>query len=326
MGLTLRAGLLGFVLATTSCGSPPSDEQVSRLPAIDAAEAPPPATAAHRGSPLQRRRAYYADWGRCADRSGRRLQQSWARYQQDVDGQRVRVRTKGVQPFVDELGPQLSGCPLGDDVPPDVPPEVLTQGRAYVLAARSYGNRTRELAEYFDTQAYAEDDWALLQRVAPDFAQAHADASAAAESFAATLDQARDDADRAWLTALSEGDGETLPWHVTRTLLEARGTAGCVSEQRPLPPTCERALTSFSTARKALETYRDTHRAEAVGVFWLDVFRMKADALEAASTQLRAPPPRRRRGTPPPTPPEQHLQRARSELLAAGDRVSFDVP
>jgi hypothetical protein len=280
-------------------------------------------------SPLDLRRDYLTQWSRCLLRTGSRLERSWGRLGQDVDVEKVRVRARDRKPFFDPVdGELLDACPLGADVPEGVPGAIATQGRAYVLAARGYGNRAKELRQYFDTEGYASDDWETLKDELPGLKEAYDAAHTAAGTFATSLEAAQDDADAAWLDELGRsGQAQSAAWHVTNTAMKGRATLVCVTRERPVPEACKTASEAFTLAHDGLEQWRDGHRADAVSVFWLDVFRKRADDLEAAIAGLQAPVSRRKK-----TAVIQleaasvRVAEARAALLTAGNTVVFDFP
>ncbi|MEM6295833.1 MAG: DUF3829 domain-containing protein [Myxococcota bacterium] len=309
----------------SGCRSSP-EPPVEALPDVEAAATAP------RDVPVDAataQRDYLAQWSRCLSRTGGRLARSWARLERDIDVEKLRVRTRGVQPWFDAVEPDLlRSCPLGDDVPAGVDASVPKQGRAFVLAARGYGNRAAELRAYFDTEAYVSDDWETMKRTLPELATAHEAAHGAADTFARTLGTALDAADDAWLAELGDdGKTDTAPWHVVHTAKSGRATLACITAALPLPPDCKSAAQTFAAAREGLEQYREAHRAEVVGIFWFDVFRLRAADLSEAVAALEAPRSRRKK-----TADAQgkatatRVAQARAELQAARDTVSFDFP
>lgn len=313
-----------FVLA---CGNEDEAPEAALPEFVEAA--PPDTTVRETQDPLQQRRGYLTQWSRCLVRTGSRLERSWARLGQDVDTKKLRVRKRDLQPFFDTVdGELLDACPLGAKPAPDVPPEVPTQGRAYVLAARGYGNRAAELREYFDTEAYVSDNWAKLQAELPGLEESYEAAHAAAAAFAETLEAAQTKADTQWLEELGRGGGaQSAAWHVTNTALLGRAALSCITQERPVPIACKGASEAFTAGRDGLEAWRDGHRAEAVGVFWLDVFRKRATDLEQAIAGLQAPVSRRKS-----TATEQlaaasvRVAEARTALQTAANTVVFDFP
>ncbi len=325
----LKRGWLACTLAL-ACGGDGEDAPEAALPEVGVAltesggnDAPEPR------DPLQARRAYLTQWSRCLLRTGGRLERSWARLDQDVDIDKAKVRKKDIKPFLDTLGPELlDSCPLGTKPPPGTPPQLPTQGRAYVLAARGYGNRAAELREYFDTEAYVSDQGEALATDLPALQTAYTQAHDAAETFEATLEAALDDADTAWLEALGRsGHADTAAWHVTNAALAGRALSPCITEQRPTPPACTAASETFSAARDGLEAWRGAHPADALGVFWLDVFRQRATDLEAAVAGLKTPVSKRKKPADVrPAAARQRVADARGALQNAANTVVFDFP
>ena len=316
----LAASLLG-------CGAPTDDEPEAALPEFAAADVPPAQGATT--DPLQARRAYLTQWSRCLLRTRARLDESWTRLQQDIDITKVRVRKRGLQPYFDSLDDGLlDSCPLGTQPPPDVDPALATEGRAYVLAARGYGNRAGELRTYFDTEGYVSDDWETLRQDLPGLKDAHTAASEAAATFATSLRTAQDDADQAWLTALqAEGASASASWHVTHTARVARAVEPCATTSRPVPEACALARASLAEARAGLEAWRAGNPADAVGVFWLDVFRNRTDALERALAGLDAPVSRRKSlATTQLAETRDTIALARDAVQTAANTVVFDFP
>lgn len=313
-----------FVIACGTDDEPPE----AALPEFVESAAPAP-TAPEAQDPLQQRRGHLTQWSRCLVRTGSRLERSWARLGQDVDTKKLRVRKRDLQPFFDTVdGELLDACPLGAKPAPGVPPEVPTQGRAYVLAARGYGNRAAELREYFDTEAYVSDNWAKLQADLPGLEESYEAAHAAAAAFSETLEVAQTKADTQWLEELGRGGGaQSAAWHVTNTALLGRAALPCITQERPVPVACKGASEAFTAGRQGLEAWRDSHPADAVGVFWLDVFRKRATDLEQAIAGLQAPVSRRKS-----TATEQlaaasvRVAEARTALQTAANTVVFDFP
>lgn len=324
----LRRSGLAALMVVLACGD--SDEQTPE-PALPefAPSSPEAATAPKTLDPLQQRRMRLTQWSRCLMRTGSRLERSWARLGQDVDMKKLRVRKRDLQPFFDTVdGELLDACPLGAGRAVGIPPELPTQGRAYVLAARGYGNRVSELREYFDTEAYVSDNWAKLQTELPGLQTSYEAAHAAAGSFAGTLEAAQDKADAQWLEELGRGgNAASAPWHVTNTAVLGRATLPCITQDRPVPAACKLASDAFSAARGGLEGWRDEHPAEAVGVFWLDVFRKRTADLEFSIAGLQAPISRRKSAA-----DEQlaaasvRVAEARAALQTAATTVVFDFP
>ncbi len=320
--------LLGLVSAVGCGGDASSADPALPEVGVAVADAQAEADSAPTDS-LQARRAYLTQWSRCLLRTGSRLERSWTRLGHDIDVEKLKLRNKDVQPFFDTLGPALLGsCPLGAAVPQGVPAELPTQGRAYVLAARGYGNRAAELRTSFDTKAYVTDEGEGLSTNLPGLQTAYTDAHESAQALWTTLDAALDAADRAWLDALGRaGLADSAPWHVTNTAVAGRAMGPCITAKRPMPPACAAARQAFTTARDGLERWRDAHRPEALGVFWLDVFRQRAADLEAAVAGLEAPVSKRKK-----TADEQlasasqRVDDARMALQNAANTVVFDFP
>ncbi|MCR9160079.1 MAG: hypothetical protein ACE37F_37850 [Nannocystaceae bacterium] len=326
--MDLKPSLLTLALAACACGGPQDDAPEPALPSFDAQSTD--AVQSERVlSPLEARRDYLTQWSRCLMRTGSQLERSWARLEQDIDVDKLRVRAKGIKPFFDAVdGELLDACPLGTPPPADVAPTIATRGRAYVLATRGYGNRAKELRQYFDTEGYVTDAWAQLKDDLPAQKDAYDAAHAAEQAFAAELEGAQDAADGLWLDALAaNGGAQSAAWHVTNTALHGRATRHCVSEQRPLPEACTDAHEAFTAARDGLLQWQRAHQADAVGVFWLDVFGKRAEALEEALAGLSAPLSRRKKTA------EAELAaaaarvaEARAALQMAANTVVFDFP
>lgn len=313
-------------LLASACGN--DEAQLPSLPVIAQAR-DVPARTAPAANPLKQRRDYLTQWSRCLHRTSSRLEGSWARFEQDIDVDKRRMRVKGVKPFFDTVdGELLDACPLGAHVPADVPAELATQGRAYVLAARGYGNRAQDMREYFDTEGYVADEWETLAGELPGLAQAYEDAHGAAEAFARTLVQAQGEADAAWLGQLEEGGhSASASWHVTTVAMKARATLPCVTTQRPVPEACQEAIRAFTAAREGLEQWHDDDPTQSVAVFWLDVFRKRTRALQDALMGLQAPVSRRKKAA------EEQLEeaaqevaRARRDVQTSANTVKFDFP
>ena len=325
-GVSDVAPLLVALGLLAACGDDEAPEPA--LPAV-AVSAPAEAPAQKRLSPLQARREFLLQWSRCLERTGSRLERSWTRLQQDVDVEKLRVRNKALQPFFDPVdGEMLDACPLGTHLPEGVPEELATQGRTYVLAARRYGNRAKDLRQYFDTEGYVTDDWAKLQEDLPGLRAAYDAALAATASFSSRLEAAQDDADAQWLAELDrDGKAQSAAWHVTHTALKGRALRVCVTQERPIPEPCSAASVDFTRAREGLEQWRDGHPAEAPGVFWLDVFRKRAAGLEQAVAGLQVPVSTRKKTADVElAAAEQRILEARRGLAMAANTVVFDFP
>ncbi|MGH1346115.1 MAG: hypothetical protein ACRBN8_31410 [Nannocystales bacterium] len=323
----MKRSTLAFV-AALGCGVSEDAPPEPALPEfVDAS--PQESDDAKTQDPLQARRERLTQWSRCLMRTGSRLERSWARLGQDVDTKKLRVRKRDLQPFFDTLdGELLDACPLGAEPTAGVPPELPTQGRAYVLAARGYGNRAAELREYFDTQGYVSDKWAKLQAELPGLEESYEAAHVAATAFATTLEAEQDKADAQWLDALGRGgEASSAAWHVTNTAVLGRAAFPCITQRRPIPQACKLASDALTSARDGLEAWHDAHPAEAVGVFWLDVFRKRTADLELAIAGLQAPISRRKS-----TATEQlaaassRVAEARAALQTAANTVVFDFP
>lgn len=326
MGLRRSILVLALVLA---CGDSDDETPEPALPEFAptavAAAAVPPKTL----DPLQQRRERLTQWSRCLMRTGSRLERSWARLGQDVDTKKLRVRKRDLQPFFDTVdGELLDACPLGARPAAGVPTELPTQGRAYVLAARGYGNRAAQLREYFDTEAYASDNWAKLQSELPGLQESYEGAHAAAEAFATTLEAAQDKADEQWLEAMGRaGNAQSAAWHVTNIAVLGRAALPCLTLDRPVPQACKLASDAFTAARGELEGWHNGHPAEAVGVFWLDVFRKRTADLEVAIAGLQTPVSRRKSiADEQLAAAELRIAEARSAVQIAANTVVFDFP
>lgn len=330
-GVRLRVGVHHGLLAALlvlACGDAQDESPEPALPEF-AATAPATASEPKAGDPLQQTRVRLTQWSRCLLRTGSRLERSWARLRKDIDTEKLRVRTRGLQPFFDSVdGELLDACPLGAEPTSGIPPELPTQGRAFVLAARGYGNRAAELGAYFDTQAYASDDWAKLQAELPKLHDAYDAAHAAAGAFATTLEAAQNKADTQWLESMGRAGGaRAAAWHVTNTAVLGRGCLPCITQQRPVPAACKLAGDAFTAARGELEAWHDAHPAEAVGVFWLDVFRKRAADLELALAGLQTPPSRRKSTAADDLAAASlRVAQARAALQIAANTVVFDFP
>jgi len=327
VGLSRSHSPLVFVLVL-ACGEPQDEVPEPALPEFVGAS-PQEESESKTQDPLQQRRERLTQWSRCLMRTGSRLERSWVRLGQDVDTKKLRVRKRDLQPFFDTLdGELLDACPLGAAPIPGIAPELPTQGRAYVLAARGYGNRAAELREYFDTEAYVSDEWGKLQTELPGLAKSYEAAHQAAETFAGTLEAAQDKADAQWLEALGRGGrASSAAWHVTNTAVLGRAALPCVTQERPVPSSCKLASDAFTAARDGLEAWHNGHPAEAVGVFWLDVFRKRTADLELAIAGLQAPISRRKSAA-----TEQlaaaslRVAESRAALQIATNTVVFDFP
>lgn len=327
--LARRIRCCALVLAWAGgCGEAQPEPAEPALPEIETGEVPRE-DLPREMSPLEARRDYLTRWSRCLLRTGARLEQSWARLEQDIDVDKARVRHKGLVPFFDAVdGELLDACPLGTQTPAEVSAELATQGRAYVLATRGYGNRAKELQQHFDPQGDLTDIREQLRSDLPELKATYDTAHQASRAFAARLEAAQDAADALWLEEHGNaGQAQSAAWHVINTAMKGRAASACVTRERPLPDACRAASEAFTVARGGLEQWRETHAAEAVGVFWLEVFRKRADALEQATARLRAPVSRRKKtaelelAT-----AAQRVADARDALQTAANTVVFDFP
>ena len=324
----LRRNGLAALMLVLACGDSDDEAPEPALPEF-APSSTEAATNPTTLNPLQQRRERLTQWSRCLMRTGSRLERSWARLGQDVDMKKLRVRKKDLQPFFDTVdGELLDACPLGAQPLAEIPPELPTQGRAYVLAARGYGNRASELREYFDTEAYVSDSWAKLEAELPGLQESYAAAHGAAETFAATLEAAQGKADAQWLETLGNGGhAASAAWHVTNTAVLGRATLPCITQARPVPESCKLASDALTAARGGLEAWREGHPAEAVGVFWLDVFRKRTADLELALAGLQTPVSRRKSVADQQlTAGSVRVAEARAALQTAANTVVFDFP
>ncbi len=316
------------VLVAFGCGSDDDDSPEPALPEFAAGDARPPEPE-RALSPLEARRDYLTQWSRCLLRTGSQLERSWGRLQQDVDVGKLRVHATGIKPFFDAVdGDLLDTCPLGTPTPAGVPAEITTQGRGYVLATRGYGNRAKELRQYFDTEGYVTDGWERMKEDLPALEEAYETAHLAAHAFETSLEAAQDAADTLWLDELArDGQAHSAAWHVTNTAMKGRATLRCVTAERPIPEACALAKEAFTVARDGLEQWYRAHSAEALGVFWLDVFRKRTDALEEAIAGLQAPVSLRKKTAEVQlTAAAEHVAEARAAMQAAANTVVFDFP
>lgn len=324
----LKQAWFAALMLVLACGDSDEEAPEPALPAF-APSSPEATTDPPTGDPLQQRRERLTQWSRCLMRTGSRLERSWARLGQDVDMKKLRVRKKDLQPFFDTVdGELLDACPLGSQPLAELPAELPTQGRAYVLAARGYGNRAAELREYFDTEAYVSDSWAKLAAELPGLQESYEAAHGAAGTFAATLEAAQDKTDARWLESLgNSGHAASAAWHVTNTAVQGRATLPCITQERPVPDACKLASDAFTAARGGLESWHDGHPAEAIGVFWLDVFRKRTADLELAIAGLQAPVSRRKSVAEEQlTAASVRVAEARAALQTAANTVVFDFP
>ena len=328
VGRPSRALLAFGAALAVGCSGAEDDASEPALPEFAEADVQTEEAEAE-GSPTEQRRDYLTQWSRCLLRTGGRLERSWARLGQDIDIVKVRVRKRDLKPFFDPVeGELLDACPLGTESPADVPPSIATLGRAYVLAARGYGNRAAELRQYFDTEGYVSDGWETLESDLPGLKTAYDTAHASAETFATALEAAQDAADTAWLESLGQGGkAQTAAWHVTHTAMKGRHVLACITEERPVPDPCKAASEAFTVARDDLEQWHAAHRPEAVGVFWLDVFRKRATDLELAIAGLGAPVSRRKKvAAVELAAAAGRVASAREALQTAANTVVFDFP
>jgi hypothetical protein len=319
-----------WMFAAAACGDA-SDEakdegaaEPSEPQEEEAEEAAPALT------PTERRRAYLAAWSECLYATSGRIEQAWKRYGLAVDVVTGMPHDKEKAPFVYRVSVQLESCRI--DAPPEgIDAGLPEAGAKYVEAASAVAAYTRELSEYYDSEAYAEDGYAQGAATAPAFKAAYDAFVAQQAAFSRTLDTLRAQEDEKWLGELESAGDEGLRFRVARLALWGRTVAACVAREETPHTACSQSAKDFHEVQVELDTYCRSHPTEAVGVFWLDVLRRKGELLdEAIATATTAPkgrPSKPRAKTPTPA----DLQRkavadAFAEFVLATDRVRFDFP
>lgn len=322
-----------LLLAAIACGGDDDGEQES-----DGAQAAEPAAQRERAtkaaalSPTEKRRAYLAAWSECVYATSERIEQAWKRYGLTVDVNTGMPRDKEKAPFIYRVSVQLEACRV-DEPPEGIDGALHEAGKQYVEAASAVAAHTRELASYYDEEGYVADAWAKGAQTAPEFRGAYEAFATQRDAFARALDTARAEIDQAWLAELEAAKDEGLRYRVARIALWGRTVAACIAREETPHTACTTAAEDFHEVQVELDAYCKQHPAEAIGVFWLDVLRRKAerldDAVRGATTPPAKPPrPSKSRAT---TPSPLDLQRkavadAFAEFVLAADRVRFDFP
>jgi hypothetical protein len=286
-------------------------------------------------SSTARQRAYLAAWTQCVNRTGRRVEQAWQRYELTADMDDGSPLDKEKAPFVYRVSVELEACNGLGEPPPGVDAGLPGTAGEYVAATTAFAELTRELAQYYDDEGYEADDWAKGEATAPKFKAAYETWTGAHAQFQAALDGARGQAEQAWLAELEDAGEHGLRWRVARLMLWARTVASCVAREDTAWEACRGSADDFHEVQAEIETYCRRDPAESVGVFWLDVLRRKAERLEevvqlaatepAAKKKKRAK-PRPVEDPPPVDPSKVAVEEAFRELEVAADRVRFDFP
>jgi hypothetical protein len=326
----MRGGPTAFVLAAVLACRGGDDEAADEgTAAVAAGDREVERADAPELSPTERRRAYLAAWSACVYATAQRIEQAWKRYGLAVDVETGLPRDKHEAPFIHRVSVQLEACRV-EDPPEGIDAALHQAGLSYVEAATAVASFTRELADYYDAGAYAEDAWATGTATAPVFHAAYSAFSEQHAAFAKALDTARADADQAWLGELEAAKDEGLRFRVARIALWGRTAAACVAREETPHTACGTAAKDFHEVAVELDAYCKQHPAEAVGVFWLDVLRRKAQRLDEAVVAATTPPTKTRKPKPRDVSPVD-LQRnavatAFAEFVLAADRVRFDFP
>jgi hypothetical protein len=281
--------------------------------------------------PTQRRRAYLAAWSQCLHATAGRIEQAWKRYGLTVDAQTGLPRDKEKAPFIHRVSVQLEACRVGDP-PEGIDPALHEAGQQYVEAASAVAAFTRELADYYDAEGYTEDAWARGAESAPAFKAAYDAFTVERAAFGRLLDTTRADVDQAWLGELEAAHDEGLRFRLARIALWGRTVAACIAREETPHTACSTAAGDFHEVTEELDAYCREHPAEAVGVFWLDVLRRKAQILDEVVRAATAPPPKTRPSKPrdkagaSSDPQRKAVADAFADFVLATDRVRFDFP
>ena len=325
-----RCCLALLLSAPLSCGDDGEDKQDTdgARAADDAGKEQERQTDAPALTPTERRRAYLAGWSECVYATSERIEQAWTRYGLTVDVDSGLPLDKEKAPFIYRVSVQLESCRV-DEPPEGIDPALHGAGQAYVEAASAVAAHTRELAQYYDDEEYADDAWAKGAATAPEFRKAYDAFTAQHGAFSRMLDTARAEVDQAWLGELEDAKDEGLRFRVARIALWGRTVAACIAREETPHTACTTSADDFHEVAEELDQYCKKHPAEAIGVFWLDVLRRKAERLDEVVRAATTPPAKTRPSKATPTPLD--LQRtavaaAFAEFVLAADRVRFDFP
>lgn len=310
--LTAPLGL-GGCERVTSVLEDKAHEVADNLAEPDAdADAPAPT----RDELLARKLRLYAE---CRARSSARIRDSWARFDERIDDDGT-LRRRGTQPFLYKIDAELAPCEAALDRGPTMDPALPELDRAlvaYVEHARRFAALSVQLDRYFETEAYADDDWAEGRDLGPRLREtwpAWEAADVALDQQIATLQEQLDRA------ALRDLDPQGLAWHARTFMLEARAFMGCAEGPEASADACRKLHATLAQAHADLLGTLESRPDDVEGVFWMSAFRDSAATFvtraDDALDQLRRDPLSERDARP--------LKRAFDALRSDSNNLRFE--
>jgi len=311
------------------------EEAVADEPAPVIEPAPDPeAASAVQHSPEAIEASKVALYAECWLRTAGKVAASETKWRETV-GEDGTPKKRKVPAALDAIDVHDGACLRLDESGPKrdpVLPELEGALSTYVDALRQVGLHSTALAEYYDSAAYDEDEWARGKELAPKLSGAFGRFAGAQQQLAAQILGRQSALDQALRDQAAARDGEGLRFHIHSATIAGRSWIECVrraassseevATQRQALVDCDPALTELVATAAGLDAQRraDPDRAEAI--FWLTAYAHDVQQLRAAAEALHAGPPqptgkkRKRKKTEPP------LDLTRSE--AAWHSVALD--
>lgn len=246
--------------------------------------------------------AKVAVYAECWLRTAGKVAASEAKWTETVDDSGAPKKRK-VPPALDAIDVHDGPCLRLDEAGPQrEPPLPELEGAlaTYVDALRQVGQHSTALAEYYDTAAYDEDEWARGKELAPRLAGAFGRFETAQRALHAEIHQRQVALDEALRDQAQARDGEGLEFQIRSATIAGRDWIACVRKavgssdepttQREALVECDPALTALVAAAAGLDARRreDPERAEAI--FWLTAYAHAVAQLRAAAEALHAGP------------------------------------
>lgn len=258
----------------------------------------------------------------CRARASDRIRDSWRRYDERIKDDGT-PRKRGTQPFLYKIDSELTPCedaarkgPLAEPALP-----LIEQAMAdYLEHARRFATLSVQLDTYYETQGYAQDDWARGKQLAPEFSAAYAAWSEAEARLQQQVAARKDEVDRTLLSVLEGRKGKDLQWHTRNVVLRARALTRCVDAPQATAEGCEAIHADLQAARAAWAQHDQEHPGAADRVFWLSSFRGSS---ERYFEQSDATMPALRKGHATPE-DRQRLAQAFDALAADAKNLRFE--
>ena len=246
--------------------------------------------------------AKVAVYAECWLRTAGKVAASEAKWTETVDEDGTPIKRK-VPPALDAIDVHDGPCLRLDEAGPKrepALPELEGALATYVDALRQVGLHSNALAEYYDTAAYEEDEWARGKELAPTLSGAFGRFDTAQRALHAQVQTRQVALDAALRDQAAARDGEGLEFQIRSATIAGRDWIACMRKaassseeptaQREALVDCDPALTALTAAAAGLDAQRraDPERAEAI--FWLTAYAHAVQQLRAAAEALHAGP------------------------------------